>query len=685
VPAADVTSTPAAARPLTGDRSRLVLASGVMLFAELALIRWVSAYQVHVAYFSNFVLLASFLGIGVGFLRSGGARNGFRWAPASFALFTGLVFAVRVVKSFGEAPGLETSFGLPAPPIWIVLPVLFLGAGWVMANVAEGVARLFERFEPLEAYRLDISGSLLGIIAFSTISFLGAGPVVWGAVLAVAFVGVTPREGYVGRWVAVAAVAVVLALGSFVGGDVWSPYYRVTVYGADADGRIPVRVNSLPHQSMMSLDAIRAAFYAKPYTHLDAAPADVLIVGAGNGNDVALALDEGAGHVDAVEIDPRLQRAGSELHPAHPYQDPRVTPHIDDGRAFLERTGETYDLILFALPDSLTLVSGQGSLRLESYLFTREAMEAVRERLAPGGTFAMYNYYRPDVFERYANTMREVFGHEPCFDPGEAGAGPRAQSVLTIGREASDITCATPWTPGKNVPEPATDDHPFPYVMGRWIPTFYLWWLAAIVLASFVIVRRASGGPLGRMRPYADLFCMGAAFLLLETKSVVQFALLFGTTWFVNSLVFAGILLAVLAAVEIARRARLPSPGVMYVALLACLAVAWAVPPSALLSLSLVPRFLAGVGVAFAPVFVANLIFAQRFRDVGASTIAFGANLLGAMIGGVLEYLAIVTGYRNLLFVVALLYGLAFLLGRRHLTARTASASVTSGDAAVPG
>ncbi len=655
-----------------------------MLFAELALIRWVSAYHVHVAYFTNFVLLASFLGIGVGFLRSGRDRDGFRWAPASFALFTGLVFAVRVAKGFGDSRGLESSFGWPAPPIWIVLPVLFLGATWVMANVAEGVARRFERFEPLEAYRLDITGSLLGIVVFSALSFLGLGPIVWGALLALAFVALTPAGGFTGRWAAVAAVAVVLALGSLAPHDVWSPYYRVTVYGADAGGRIPVRVNSLPHQSMLPLDAIRSAFYAEPYTHLEGDPGNVLIVGAGNGNDVALALAEGADHVDAVEIDPRLQRAGSELHPARPYQDPRVTPHIDDGRAFIERTGETYDLILFALPDSLTLVSGQGSLRLESYLFTREAMEAVRDRLAPGGVYAMYNYYRPDVFERYANTMREVFGHEPCFDAGQPGAGARAQSVLTIGREDGAITCATPWSPGADVPAPATDDHPFPYLIGRWIPTFYLWWLAAIVVASFVIVRRASGGPLGRMRPYADLFCMGAAFLLLETKSVVQFALLFGTTWFVNSLVFAGILVAVLAAVELARRARLPSPAVMYVALLGCLAVAWAVPPSSLLSLSLVPRFLAGVTVAFAPVFVANLIFAQRFRHVGASTIAFGANLLGAMLGGVLEYLAIVTGYRNLLFAVALLYGLAFMLGRRHLTGAAAAAAPPP-DASDPG
>ena len=650
-----------------GPRSRLALASFVMLFAELALIRWVSAYQIYVAYFTNFILLASFLGIGVGFLGGRASRFSMRWAPVSLAAFTAAVFAIRVTKVFGEEPTLQTFVGITAPPTWAVLPLLFLGAAWVMACIARGVAELFERFEPLEGYRLDIAGSLLGIVVFSGLSLLGGGPLLWGVVLGACFLVLSPARAYVGGWLAVAAAAGVLTFGSLPSTDLWSPYYRVTVHAEQSDGRIPIRVNSLPHQSVLPLEDIRAGFYSEPYTHMIRPPGRVLIVGAGNGNDVALALDEGAEHVDAVEIDPILRGVGSELHPARPYQDPRVTPHIDDGRAFLERTDAEFDLILFALPDSLTLVSGQGALRLESYLFTMEAMEAVRDRLAPGGVYAMYNYFRPDVFERYANTMREVFGHEPCFDAGEEGAGPRTQSVLTIGREPQDIRCTDPWRPAVDVPEPSTDDRPFPYVTGRTIPAFYLWWLGAIVLASIAIVRFAGGEPLRAMKPYADLFCMGTAFLLLETKSVVQFALLFGTTWFVNSLVFAGILLAVLAAVELARRIRLPSPRVMYAALLACLAVAWLVPPADLLALPVVPRFFASVALAFAPVFVANLIFAQRFRSGGASTVAFGANLLGAMLGGVLEYLAIVTGYRALLFAVAALYGLAFVIGRRHL------------------
>jgi hypothetical protein len=162
------------------------------------------------------------------------------------------------------------------------------------------------------------------------------------------------------------------------------------------------------------------------------------------------------------------------------------------------------------------------------------------------------------------------------------------------------------------------------------------------------------------MGRYVDLACMGGAFLLLETKNVVQFALLFGTTWLVNALVFLGVLLSVWAAIETARRRRLPPMWVLYLLLLAAIAVAWAVPGHVLLGLSPFPRFLAAVALAFAPIYLANLVFAQRFADVGSTTSAFAANLLGAMVGGGLEYLSLVTGYRVLLLVVAGLYVAAF-------------------------
>ena len=277
----------------------------------------------------------------------------------------------------------------------------------------------------------------------------------------------------------------------------------------------------------------------------------------------------------------------------------------------------------------------------------------------------MYNYYRPSVFERYASTVTAAFGGEPCYDAGpRKGSGRRMQAVLTVGRDGQVTNCTTRWEPSAIVPEPSTDDHPFPYLEGRAIPSFYLVSLGLILLASAGTVRAVTGG-LRVLRPYADLFFMGAAFLLLETKSVVQFALLFGTTWFVNALVFAGVLLSVYLAIEVARRFRLPRPFLLYAALFVCIGVAWAIPPGRLLDLSIGPRFVAAVALAFAPIFVANLVFARRFKETSKTTVAFGANLLGAMLGGVVEYAAIAFGYRALLLVVAGFYALAFVLEHR--------------------
>src|SRR5690606_26353856 len=141
---------------------------------------------------------------------------------------------------------------------------------------------------------------------------------------------------------------------------------------------------------------------------------DVLIIGAGSGNDVASALMFGAEHVDAVEIDPTLQRLVRKDHPNRPYQDPRVTVHLTDGRGFLRTTDKQYDLIIYALVDSLVLHSGYSSLRLESFLFTDQALRDIQGRLKPGGVFAAYNYYRQGwVVGRIDLMIDAAFGEPP--------------------------------------------------------------------------------------------------------------------------------------------------------------------------------------------------------------------------------------------------------------------------------
>jgi hypothetical protein len=187
--------------------------------------------------------------------------------------------------------------------------------------------------------------------------------------------------------------------------------------------------------------------------------------------------------------------------------------------------------------------------------------------------------------------------------------------------------------------------------------------LGILVLSLFAV--RLVGGPLSRMRPYGDLFLLGAAFLLLETRSVTGFALLFGTTWIVNAIVFAGVLLVVLLAVETTRRWRLPPIRVLYGLLAGALVLAAVVPPTLLLQLPVPLRATAAILIAFLPVYVANLIFSTRFAQTADPTAAFGANLLGAMVGGCLEYATLITGYQSLLILAGVLYAGALLLLRR--------------------
>ena len=176
----------------------------------------------------------------------------------------------------------------------------------------------------------------------------------------------------------------------------------------------------------------------------------------------------------------------------------------------------------------------------------------------------------------------------------------------------------------------------------------------------------ARGPAAGRFVPVdaacVDLFFMGAAFLLLETKNIATFALLFGTTWLVNALVFAGVLVIVLAAVETTRTLRTPPLPVVWGAIVASLVMAYVIHPAWLLGWPFWPRLIVACVIGFLPVYLANIAFAKRFAATDHAQSAFAINLLGAILGGCLEYGALVTGYRNLLIVVGLLYLLAFLL-----------------------
>jgi SAM-dependent methyltransferase len=193
----------------------------------------------------------------------------------------------------------------------------------------------------------------------------------------------------------------------------WSPYYKIIFNTKDGS----IETNNIGHQQMVSIRESAPGYSLPHLLNRDSGspPFDeVMIIGAGSGNDVAAALNLGAKHVDAVEIDPVLNRIGRQDHPDRPYDDPRVSIQIDDGRSFVRKTERAYDLVSYAVVDSLVLHSGYSSLRLESFLFTEQAFRDIKQKLKPDGLFAMYNIYRQGwVVGRLAKMAEDVFGTKP--------------------------------------------------------------------------------------------------------------------------------------------------------------------------------------------------------------------------------------------------------------------------------
>lgn len=661
--------------PLGGSAVRLFLTSTTLLFVELMLIRWVPANVRYIGFFSNFLLMASFLGIGLGILLG---RRGARWSLIGFPILLLLVVGIvtRNQLNVQIVSSNELWFGLrehAADTQYDVLILVVALVAAVMAALAMPLGPLLKSMPPLRAYAIDIGGSMAGIAGFTLLSAAGTSPVVWFAVVVV-LVGLLVLGTRVDVWSAVTAVAIGAVLAVVMAqtnpADIWSPYYRITTFN-DTAGQLNINVNGIPHQALHPVSGAKEEFYEQIYRWFPGRTYDnVLIVGAGSGSDVALALARGAKHVDAVEIDPRIQQIGIEHHPDQPYQDPRVTRIVNDGRAFLRSTETRYDLVVFALPDSLTLVSTAANVRLESFLFTEQAFTSVRDHLTDTGVFVLYNYYREDwLVSKIAEMLQDAFGAPPLLRTysnvkAALADGPLVAQLQGAGPPGDTID-AVPAV-GDPTPKPATDDWPFLYLRTPFVATYYLVALALILLGALVAVAvaaRATGTRLRRFSPH--FFVLGTAFLLLETRSLVSFSLLFGTTWLVNALAFFAILASVLLAIFLNARFPMRRPQLLYAGLFIALAVSFLLPPESLLIDPPALRYLIAAGLAFAPVFFANLVFSYSFRDTRTADMAFASNLLGAMVGGALEYLALITGYQALLVLVAALYALAWLFATR--------------------
>ncbi len=697
---------------IVGTPATIVLGGAATLFVELALIRYVPGQMRVLGYFTNFVLLAAFLGFGVGMIA---ARRwpSLRWlsrlAPLALLTVVGITelgTTLRVLPTSEHFLFVEFREAGRELPLEVFLALSFFVLACCFAPLGHYVGRTLDGDGPLLRYGLNIAGSLLGIAVFFVLSAVASPPWSW-MLLAACFtlVGVLDARSVWRAVSLVAVVAVVVLSWRATRDSTWSPYQKISTGTLRLDpkeGIVPewqlrtlseqqrrrivelpkeegfvIRVNEDSYQKPVDLSeravakhpALRATQiqYDTPF-RVKKPAGSVLVLGAGAGNDVAAALRASATHVDAVEIDPEILRLGA-AHPERPYSDARVEVHVDDARSFLLRTDRRYDTILFGLLDSHVLMSSRSTVRLDSFVFTKESFALARQRLAPGGVmFVSHAVGTPWFFDRMRSTLAAAFDKRPLVVSDHV-----FHPIGFIYASGDPVPEGKPLTVGSTLLE---DDWPFVYLSRRTIPVDYLVAMAIMALIALLTVRGVSGK--GNRGVDLHFFALGAGFLLLETRGLSVLAVLIGSTWAVTSAVFAGVLTMALLATSLgARLARTGNtmlPRSVYLALAATLVLSFVVPVGSFAGLPLPIAVLSATLLVSLPLFASGTVFALSLDRTGSADRALASNLLGAMAGGLLEYTSMLIGFRALVLVAAFFYVIALFTDVRARRPSTASA-----------
>jgi hypothetical protein len=655
------------------------------LFLEMMVIRWVPSVVHLVAYYANLMLLSSFLGLGAGAIAAGRKWNLFRWFPLLLACDIGMLLMDRNTV-LGTSSSESHFFALP-PSMFnaFVLVRIFAMNALLFVPLGQRMGVLFNSLPRLTAYAWDLGGSLSGTLCFGAFSLLLFSPVVGMAVVAVVYLALLPPRSWLFQVPLFTAVVAMIAWTSDRNA-IWSPYYYITVDRIETQqksepapppealrGRDPpvylVRVNQFGYHYDGALDVARytpgslAAGYItwlEPEYKLPYALTNgfdrILVVGAGGGFDVEAALACGAKHVDAVEIDPAIIGISRRFNAGAPYADPRVSIHIDDARSFLAKAVPGYDLIVFGFLDSQALFSTMNNVRLDGYVYTVESVRTAYGLLNDRGMLSMSFYIgRTWLGPKLYELVAEATGRTPAMYFDEKGQ----TLILCVSRDpavilpqvVSQFHKAGYGTLAKiDLP---TDDWPFLYLSRKTIPSDYVIAIASLLafsVAAIALLRRRSFG-----RGDVHFGLLGMGFLLLETKSISDSTLFFGTTWFVTLVVVVGVLLMVIGANFVAERLRGFSLA-MFVPLFAILALLYLVPRENILVFGFAGRLLWTLLVVPLPVFFAGIIFSTTFRDAAAPSAVFGANLIGAMLGGFCEYLGMAIGNHRLLLIIIVAY-----------------------------
>ena len=705
----------------------LFLISFLGLFLELLLIRWITTEINIFAYLQNTVLVVCFMGFGIGCMTSH-QPIALRRGLASLFLIVLLLAIPMTRHAAGKISRLLSVLGdllvwdmaLSRNP-WGTLESVGLGLAAtfflmvLICGTFVPIGRILGRRmnthpNPISAYSVNIAGSLAGIWCFTLLSVFYQPPFVWLLLVAICFI---PFLGKPGKNLALdgSLLLTIVMLAWFAGRDssakelLWSPYQKLALQEFQVKGmagNYSVAVNNTFYLALSKYNSTTAQsrpLLYPPEMHgisqydvpllLHPGARSMLIVGSGGGNDVAGALRHGVSEITAVEIDPAIIRLGKNYHGDQPYASPRVRVINDDARSVFATMRQQFDIISFGLLDSHTMTS-MTNARLDHYVYTEEALQKAKTLLLPGGTMTLaFEAAKPFIADRMATMLRRVFQQMPLtFRVPATGYGPGGL-IFVVGnldlahQQLADNPTLTTVIRGWQEKFPVmlsfkapvtTDDWPYLYLPAPEIPTLY-YLLALLVVGLFAYTKWCFNfKPIFSHWKAGDwhFFFLGAGFLLLEVQNISKAAVVLGNTWWVNAVIISGILVMILMAnLIVVKFPRVPIAA-SYAGLIGSCVALYFVD---LAQFAFLPYALKAAIVALlagTPILFSGVIFVRSFAFVIGKDAALGANLIGAMIGGLLQSLTFLTGIRALLLIVTAFY-LASLLCRPSESQRFAA------------
>jgi hypothetical protein len=690
----------------------IFLISLLGLFLEMLLIRWIGTEIRIFAYLQNTVLVVCFLGLGLGCFTSRKPiiiRNMLIPLAVLTLLLaipktrTGLGYTSELLSvlddlliwgnRYAPSPFQTTlAVGLGSAITYCLMVILldiFVPIGRILGRLMD------EHPNTIWAYSVNVAGSLLGTWLFVLLSIWYQPPLIWFLVLGGLTLFFLARRGQ-GWKLNYALMAGIIILSFFAGLEagalkvVWSPYQKLVLKQRDKQpemlGNYLVKVNNTSYQDMMDLSESNVKSDPRRFPPemrglsqydipmlLHPKPWKLLVVGAGSGNDVAGGLRHGAKMITAVDIDPAIIAMGERYHPEKPYASPAVQLVNDDARSFFATCQERYDVISFGLLDSHT-TTAMTNARLDHYVYTKESIARAKSLLADGGILVLsFGVERSFIADRMGGVLREVFLEEPiCYrmpenNYGRGGvifiAGDLATAKKQIAGNSRLAAVIQQWQQQFPISllyttKITSDDWPYLYLESPRIPVLYYLLACLMVL---VLIRSHKYLSLPRLaaswgRSHWHFFFLGAAFLLLEVQNISKVSVVLGNTWDVNAVIVSGVLAMILLANLLAQRfPKLPLRVVYFCLIGTCLGL-YFVDLSRFAFLPYATKALVVGSLTTVPMLFSGIVFIRSFSLAAGKDQALGANLIGALVGALLQSITFITGIKALLLIVAGLY-----------------------------